>query len=110
MFPAWANQLGLKDTAIKRIDFPLHADAPGSPLSDAGNSPQHGIVWDPNYRGELIFLNQARAQRVQRGLQIENGWAYFLHGWTQVVAEVFHVDIPTFGPSFDTLSRLAVDA
>jgi len=29
----------------------------------------------------------------QRKLYIEDGWVYFLHGWTQVIAEVFDVEI-----------------
>ena len=86
----------------------LGKDAPGSPLTDVGRFPRRGIVWDLNYRGDLVFLDQARAQGVQLELQIENGWTYFLHGWTQVIAEVFDVDIPISGPSFDTLSQLAV--
>jgi hypothetical protein len=45
-----------------------------------------------------------------RGLQIENGWTYFLHGWTQVIAEVFDIPIPPTGPKFDVLSELALDA
>ena len=68
------------------------------------------IVWDLNYRGDLVFLDQARAQRVERGLRIEDGWTYFLHGWTQVIAEVFHVAIPTSGPGFEALSRIAIDS
>jgi shikimate 5-dehydrogenase len=86
----------------------LGKDAPGSPLSDAGVFPENGLVWEFNYRGDLIFLQQARAQEKQRHLQIEDGWIYFLHGWTRVIAEVFHVDIPVRGPKFDELSRIAL--
>ena len=85
----------------------LGKDAPGSPASNAVQFPENGIVWDLNYRGDLLFLNQARAQASLRGLSIEDGWSYFLHGWTQVIAEVFHVDIPTSGPVFDGLSEIA---
>ena len=35
----------------------------------------------------------AQAQREARQLTIEDGWTYFIHGWTQVIAEVFHIDI-----------------
>ena len=87
----------------------LGKDAPGSPLTDAAPFPQGGIVWDLNYRGNLVFLDQARAQRRQRDLQVEDGWTYFIHGWTQVVAEVFHIGIPASGPSFDALSRIATE-
>ena len=88
----------------------LGKDAPGSPLTDAVAFPQDGIVWDLNYRGELVFLDQARAQRSSKDLQIEDGWTYFIHGWTQVIAEVFHIAIPTAGPAFDELSRIAIES
>ena len=45
-----------------------------------------------------------------RHLQIEDGWTYFIHGWTQVIAEVFHIDIPTSGPGFDKLGEIAIAA
>jgi shikimate dehydrogenase len=64
-------------------------DRPGSPLTDAGVFPQNGLVWELNYRGELGFLHQARAQAAARGLTVEDGWAYFLYGWSLVVAQVF---------------------
>ena len=48
--------------------------------------------------------------RVKSGLRIENGWTYFLHGWTQVIAEVFGIDIPTSGPRFEAMSRIAAEA
>ena len=69
-----------------------------------------GIAWDLNYRGELVFLEQARAQRAARRLTVVDGWTYFIHGWTQVIAEVFHVAIPTSGPAFEALSRIAAEA
>ena len=85
----------------------LGKDAPGSPLTDAAVFPERGLVWEFNYRGDLVFLKQARAQEQARGLMIEDGWIYFIHGWTRVVAEVFHVDIPVRGSEFDGLSRIA---
>ena len=88
----------------------LGKDAPGSPLSDAARFPENGIVWELNYRGDLIFLDQARTQLTARHLQIENGWTYFLHGWTQVIAEVFGIDIPTGGPRFGEIARIAAEA
>ena len=66
--------------------------------------------WDLNYRGNLVFLDQARAQETARALQIEDGWTYFIYGWTRVIAEVFHVDIPVRGPEFDAINRIAVQA
>jgi shikimate 5-dehydrogenase len=88
----------------------LGKDAPGSPLNGAAVFPQDGIAWDLNYRGDLVFLNQARRQADSRGLRVENGWTYFIHGWTQVIAEVFHVDIATRGPAFDALSDIALQS
>lgn len=88
----------------------LGKDAPGSPLTDAGIFPDRGIAWDLNYRGDLVFLDQANRQKAERHLQVEDGWTYFIHGWTQVIAEVFHIDIPTSGPEFDEISRIAIEA
>lgn len=85
----------------------LGKDAPGSPLTDAALFPERGIAWDLNYRGDLVFLDQARAQAAGRSLQVEDGWTYFIHGWTQVIAEVFHVDIPVRGPAFDEIAAIA---
>ena len=85
----------------------LGKDAPGSPVTDAAVFPRSGIAWDFNYRGDLVFLEQARRQQAARELRIEDGWVYFIHGWTRVIAEVFHVDIPTSGPTFEQLSDIA---
>jgi len=88
----------------------LGKDAPGSPITDRARFPEHGYAWDFNYRGELVFLDQARAQAKRRDLHVEDGWVYFLHGWTRVIAEVFHVEIPVRGPGFDAISRIAAEA
>lgn len=85
----------------------LGKDAPGSPLTDEAFFPLNGLVWEFNYRGDLHFLEQARLQQKERNLHVEDGWIYFIHGWTRVVAEVFHIDIPVKGPWFDELSRIA---
>ncbi|MEF9973444.1 MAG: shikimate dehydrogenase [Clostridia bacterium] len=71
----------------------LGKDRPGSPITNQCLFPENGLVWELNYRGSLEFLHQAEAQRASRNLSIEDGWTYFIHGWTQVIAEVFHVDI-----------------
>lgn len=85
----------------------LGKDAPGSPLTAAAVFPKGGMAWDFNYRGNLEFLAQARKQATSSSLTCEDGWVYFIHGWTRVIAEVFHVEIPTSGPEFDKLSELA---
>jgi shikimate dehydrogenase len=68
-------------------------DLPGSPLTDDAVFPQAGRVWEFNYRGDLHFLKQAQRQAEARKLTVEDGWVYFLHGWTQVIAEVFQIDL-----------------
>ena len=101
---------GLKPGSVVINATGLGKDAPGSPLTDAVVFPERAIVWDLNYRGDLVFLDQARRQQAARHLQIEDGWTYFLHGWTQVIAEVFDIEIPTSGPSFDRLGEIAIAA
>ncbi len=87
----------------------LGKDAPGSPLTGAAHFPERGIVWELNYRGNLVFLDQARAQQAARKLQIEDGWIYFIHGWTRIIAEVFGIEIPTSGPRFEALAKIAAE-
>jgi shikimate 5-dehydrogenase len=65
----------------------------GSPVTDNGLFPRHGIAWEFNYRGELDFLHQALAQAEARNVKVEDGWLYFVYGWTQVVAQVLHFDL-----------------
>lgn len=88
----------------------LGKDGPGSPLTNAAVFPEGGLVWEFNYRGDLLFLHQANAAAAARGLTVHDGWVYFIHGWTRVIAEVFDIDIPMAGPAFDELSRIARDA
>lgn len=71
----------------------LGKDRPGSPLTDAAVFPEYAIVWEINYRGELTFKHQAEAQKEVKHLQIEDGWMYFIFGWTQVIADVFNQEI-----------------
>lgn len=71
----------------------LGKDRPGSPLTDAVVFPQGAWAWEFNYRGSLEFLHQARAQQDARGLHVVDGWRYFIHGWSQVVADVFELTL-----------------
>src|SRR5205807_2449903 len=64
-------------------------DTPGSPITDAATFPDHAIAWELNYRGDLDFLYQAWAQREKRHVRVEDGWKYFIYGWTAVMEEVF---------------------
>ncbi len=77
-------------------------DRPGSPVTAQGIFPRNGIAWELNYRGELDFLHQAYAQHESRHVQVEDGWLYFLHGWTQVIAQVLHLEMKD-----DRFNRLA---
>ena len=81
-------------------------DSPGSPLSDAGVFPEAALVWELNYRGELDFLHQAERQEAGRELRIEDGWRYFVHGWTCVLEEVFDVEMTP--QRIDELSAIAL--
>lgn len=86
----------------------LGKDLPGSPLTGLARFPAHGIAWDFNYRGDLAFLAQAQAQQSELDLHVVDGWTYFVHGWTRVIAEVFNIEIPTAGQRFDELSKIAL--
>jgi shikimate 5-dehydrogenase len=88
----------------------LGKDRPGSPLTDAADFPRDGIAWDFNYRGDLAFLRQARLAQPNKRLRVEDGWVYFIHGWTRVIAEVFAIDIPATGREFERLTRIAREA
>jgi shikimate 5-dehydrogenase len=85
----------------------LGKDAPGSPITDDAKFPANSFVWEFNYRGDLIFLRQAESQKAGQNLIIEDGWIYFVHGWTRGIADVFDVHIPTQGSEFDELARIA---
>ncbi len=80
-------------------------DTPGSPITWQGIFPEDGIAWEFNYRGELDFLHQARAQQNSRHLRVEDGWVYFLHGWTQGIAQVLQIDLTP-----ELFNRLAASA
>lgn len=83
-------------------------DTPGSPITDAGRFPEHAIAWELNYRGDLDFLYQAWAQRESRGVRVEDGWKYFIYGWTTAMEEVFSRRISA--DELEALSRLAAFA
>jgi shikimate 5-dehydrogenase len=83
----------------------LGKDAPGSPTTDAVSYPRNSLVWEINYRGDLLFMRQAKAQEKEKELHVEDGWNYFIYGWTQVIAEVFHITIDL--PMLEKLSGIA---
>jgi shikimate 5-dehydrogenase len=83
----------------------LGKDAPGSPLTNAVQFPHGAIAWDLNYRGQLVFLDQARAQS---HVQAVDGWHYFIYGWSSVIADVFDLEILDKGEKLAELSCLAI--
>jgi shikimate dehydrogenase len=80
-------------------------DRPGSPISDDARFPEGAVVWELNYRGALDFLHQAQAQAASRLLRVEDGWRYFIFGWTAAIEEVFQRTI-----SAAEIELLAADA
>ena len=64
-------------------------DLAGSPVTEDVAFPTGAVVWDMNYRGELLFLDIAARQAAARALTVSDGWQYFLHGWSEVISEVF---------------------
>jgi len=106
------EQAGELVTAASAGSFVVNAtgmgkDVPGSPVGPEVLFPEGSVVWDLNYRGDLAFLDIAGAQTADRGLVLADGWRYFLHGWTEVIAEVFGVDM---GPEvFDRLASIATE-
>jgi shikimate dehydrogenase len=80
-------------------------DTPGSPVTPGATWPPRAVIWELNYRGELDFLAHARAQAGDRHLELHDGWDYFLYGWSEVIAEVFGLEI---GPRrFEEMKRAA---
>jgi shikimate 5-dehydrogenase len=84
---------GLADGSLVINATGMGKDTPGSPITDAGRFPSGGVVWELNYRGELDFLHQARAQEEARHLMVHDGWTYFIYGWTSVIEEVFDLNL-----------------
>ena len=68
-------------------------DTLGSPVTWDGKFPLNSISWEFNYRGELDFMHQSLAQVESRNVRVEDGWIYFVHGWTQVIAQVLHFEL-----------------
>lgn len=98
---------GLPDGSLVVNATGLGKDRPGSPLGVEALFPRGGLVWELNYRGDLLFLDRAEEQADRLALRTFDGWNYFLHGWTRVIAEVFDVEIASSGPDFERLSAVA---
>jgi shikimate 5-dehydrogenase len=80
-------------------------DLPGSPVTDAVRFPARSVAWELNYRGALDFLRQARAQSPSLDVRLEDGWQYFIWGWTTVIERVFDRPI-----SAEEMQALTTDA
>jgi shikimate dehydrogenase len=84
---------GLTDGSLVVNATGMGKDRPGSPIGEDARFPEGAVVWELNYRGPLDFLAQARRQAADRRLLVEDGWRYFLHGWSEHIAEVFRLDL-----------------
>ncbi|HTW06486.1 MAG TPA: hypothetical protein VME46_03195 [Acidimicrobiales bacterium] len=84
---------GLPDGSLVVNGTGMGKDTPGSPVTDEGVFPEEALVWELNYRGQLDFLHQAERQQTGRRLVVEDGWRYFVHGWTCAMEEVFGVEM-----------------
>lgn len=71
----------------------LGKDRPGSPLSDNCQFPENSLIWELNYRGGLKFMHQAFDQKEEKSLKVEDGWRYFIHGWSEHISEVFDIEL-----------------
>lgn len=67
----------------------LGKDRPGSPVTSDVRFPPETIAWDLNYRGDLSWLNWARAQ----GARSIDGWDCFLFGWSRIISILFGFDL-----------------
>jgi shikimate 5-dehydrogenase len=100
-----ALMAGLPEGSIVINATGMGKDRPGSPITGDGRFPRNGVAWELNYRGELDFLHQALAQKERQQLTVEDGWLYFLHGWTQAISRVLHIEIDRV--TFDRLGEIA---
>lgn len=58
----------------------------------------------------LEFLHQAGSEATEPDLQIEDGWRYFIHGWTRAIVTVFNLDISTNESFYNELCDVALAA
>lgn len=55
--------------------------------------------------GHVLYVPPRWAQSETRQVRVEDGWLYFLHGWTQVIGQVYHQEIA--GDLFNRLAAIA---
>jgi hypothetical protein len=92
VFPEWVAYLKLGDCQLKGIDFRPH-DAP-----EAYRKAVDFIKHDPQSLGALVTTHKIDLLKACKEMFDE---------WIQVIAEVFHLDLPTKGPVFEELSTIA---
>ena len=80
-------------------------DTPGSPITWEGSIPheQHRLGVQLPRRTGLPAPIPGPGE--SRKVKVEDGWLYFVHGWTQVVAQVLHFDLTP--ELFDRLNEAA---
>jgi len=79
---------GLEEGSLIVNATGLGKDKKGSPIQENTKYPSSSILWDFNYRGELEFLTNNLKLKDKYNLQIEDGWIYFINGWSQVLKRV----------------------
>lgn len=79
----------------------LGKDRPGSPLPPGAVLPPSATAWDFNYRGDLTFLAEARAQ----GVEAVDGGDYFVAGWGAALTAI--AGVPFTAALVADLTRLA---
>ncbi|MBP2320018.1 shikimate 5-dehydrogenase [Kibdelosporangium banguiense] len=71
----------------------LGKDKPGSPVTEDACFPRGGVAWEVNYRGRLEFLATAGKRQAVDDLTVVDGWRYFIHGWSKVIATVYRIEL-----------------
>ena len=66
----------------------LGKDRPGSPIRLPPSWPRRACVWDLNYRGHLLMLDDARAAAAERQLTTHDGWLLFVNGWAESLSAI----------------------
>lgn len=57
-------------------------DTPGSPVSNTSCFPKNSTFWELNYRGDRELFFRLRDQSGSANFTIEDGWQFFVDGWT----------------------------
>lgn len=76
---------GAQHQQAQSVSWPRRTSIPPRPpLLDSATFPAGALAWDFNYRGPLPFLAHAKASHAT----IEDGWAYFVAGWSAALAAI----------------------